>query len=152
MRFILCAVILICQQTNAKIKLNETLVKTKKRKVAQYDLINKAQDRINALVTCANQIKNTNSIEPAAAKCTQDQFYATLSPVSIIAYLSWLNSNVQISKLYDCEGELLSIAQDFKEKTKDLFYCFSAKAEITQQGFISFRVKDEELKILKIKL
>lgn len=150
--FSLCIVFLICKTASAKIKIDEDLIKNKSRKVAQYDLINKAQEKLKAFIKCSNQIKSTNSIDAEAAKCVQEQFYSILSPVSIIAYLNWLNSNIQISNLFNCEGELLSLAQEFKEKPKDLFYCFAVKAETTQQGFISFRVKDEELKILKIKL
>lgn len=155
MRSLICILLLLSQTSYAKIKIDEFVTKKKpQRKVAQFDLITKAQESFDHFIKCSEQVDNkTSPLESPATKCIQEQFFSTQSIDAIIHYFSWFQSNTKISNLYPCQGDLLSLAQDFKAKPKDLSYCIKTQNEMgTQEGIIWFRVREEHLKILKIKL
>jgi hypothetical protein len=137
----------------AKINLDKSMLQMKiKRTVSQLSHLSLAQERFDSFLKCGSHGKNT-LMRAKEEECLQDQFYDEQSPDLILTYLGWLQSESTVSMLYECEGKIQEVSQSLMEKPKDVVYCIKMKTqEVFVEGFVYFRVKGENLKILKLKI
>lgn len=126
--------------------------KPSKRTVSQVNHLGLAQERFDLFLKCENQLDKRSKEPKRERECIQNQFYDEQSPVMLRSYMEWLLTEVAVSSLYECEGKLHEISQSLRESPKDITYCLKIRtAEGLAEGFIYFRIKDESVKILKLK-
>ena len=143
-------------ETFSKIILDTDLHKnSKKRLVSEISYLKLAQSEFSNFISCAKYIeKNKSASEMSQTNaCIQKYFFEELSNHSKLSLLIWLQQEIRVSLLFECEGESLELANMLKEDNSEKVFCFNTKNSNNESstGLISFKIKDEHLFIYKIK-
>ncbi len=138
----------------SKIKIDDTLLKKEtKRKISQFTHLQLAQNRFEAFVNCKIHVDKKNANRARFAECINEQFFNTPPIEFLIKFETWFGSDSAVSLLYDCPAETQNLAEALKDNPKDIFYCIDVVEQRQRiHGFIFFKIKDEKIKIYKIKI